>query len=364
MIEWRASAPGKLVVVGEYAVLEGHQALGLAINRRASARLSFDHQGPSLLKLDPISPEPIEWPVAGAFSNCPAELARALDLITSLWQLWAPGGFSDSFLLEINTRSLFNDQGSKDQGSKLGLGSSAAVAVLLSGLAQCLGRDQHFAQPDPSKLDLKAWHQRLWHSHQGGQGSGLDLATVLAGGLIAYSKPKSVDDCPSAKAQWSPLTWPKALYGRVVWTGESASTPGMLQGYRDWKARAPGQCADVMGTLGQCATDVIEALNRGDLDGFIEGFTDYGVRMGTMGGLIERPVVTEAHAAVAKLAAAHQVGYKPSGAGGGDIGLLLSQDPERLVHLLGGIEALGMTSIELVIDSNGWILETGEQTCE
>lgn len=365
MTEWRASAPGKLVVVGEYAVLEGHQALGLAINRRAHARLSFDHPAPSQLKLDPISDRPIDWPIdwlgdgpieGRALGGGSPELTQALDLISSVWAQWGPSGGSDSFLLEINTRSLFDDH-----GSKLGLGSSAAVAVLLSGLAQHIARD---LDPDQPELDLRAWHHRLWHLHQGGQGSGLDLASVLAGGLIAYTKPKSLEAGPSAQAQWSSIAWPQGLYGRVVWTGESASTPDMLEGYRAWKARSPEQFVDVMSELGRCAGQVIHALNRGDLDAFIEGFTDYGVRMGTMGGLIERPVVTEAHAALAQLADSHPVGYKPSGAGGGDIGLMLSQDPERLAHLAGEIEAMGMTSIDLVVDPNGWMLGEAEQTSD
>lgn len=360
MIEWRASAPGKLVVVGEYAVLEGHQALGLAINRRASARLKLDHQGPSQLRLNPISHQPIDWPLGGGVrSDLPAELGQALDLIESIWRQWGPSACSDSFLLEINTQALFDDH-----GNKLGLGSSAAVAVLLSGLAQQLVQDHSVSGQDQTNIDLRQWHHQLWRLHQGGQGSGLDLASVLAGGLIAYTKPNSAEADPSAQAQWSSLAWPPNLYGRVVCTGESASTPDMLKGYRGWKAGSPEQFFDVMRGLGQCAQTVIEALSRGDLDTFIEGFTDYGVRMGTIGGLIERPVVTPAHVALGKLADLNHVGYKACGAGGGDIGLMLGQDPERLAHLAGEVEALGMTSIELGVDPNGWALGIGEQTCD
>ena len=353
MIAWQASAPGKLVVVGEYAVLEGHRALGLAINRRAHARLTLDHNTASQLHLQPLSNQPIDWSDAlhhpSAFS---AEINEALEMIESIWRTWSQSPCPRSFFLEINTSELFDEL-----GSKLGMGSSAAVAVLLSGLAQQMGSSSQDSGDAQQPLDLRAWHHRLWRVHQRGQGSGLDLATILVGGLIAYTQPRSVDGAPDAMAEWSSLMWPKSLYGRIVWTGKSASTADMLVAYRAWKARAPDPFAAFMKALGQCADAVIDALTMGDMEAFLEGFTDYGARMGTMGGLIERSVVTPAHKALAQLATAERVGYKPSGAGGGDIGLMLSQDPDRLAHLAGEIEALGMMSIELKVDADGWRLE-------
>lgn len=353
MIEWRASAPGKLVVVGEYAVLEGHRALGMAISRRAHARLVMDHNQPCQLHLRPLSNRPIDWSDASAAPSAfSAEINEARKMVESIWRAWGPKTCPSAFLLEINTAALFDEL-----GSKLGLGSSAAVAVLLSGLAQQVGVSREEALEAQQSLDLRAWHHRLWRLHQGGRGSGLDLASVLAGGLIVYTQPRSVDGGPNAMANWSSLTWPKSLYGRIVWTGNSASTADMLEAYRAWRARAPKPFDAFMRELGQSAEMVIDALRRGDINAFLEGFTDYGARMGTMGGLIQRCVVTPAHEALAELAKAEQVGYKPSGAGGGDIGVMLSPDPDRLAHLADKIEAMGMTSIELEVDTNGWQLE-------
>lgn len=355
MIEHQASAPGKLVVVGEYAVLEGHPALGLAMNRRAFARLTLEHNEPSQLRLQPLSDCPIEWSTAiDPHAGLSAEINEARSMIESSWREWGSGTCPSAFLLEIDTRALLDDL-----GSKLGLGSSAAVAVLLSGLAQRVGSGSGFGGCEPSQrsMDLRAWHHRLWRLHQGGQGSGLDLATVLVGGLINYTQPRSADATSNAMAKWSSLDWPKQLHGRIVWTGSSASTGDMLVAYRAWKASAPDQFCAFISELGQCAESVIHALTIGDMEAFLEGFTDYGVRMGTMGGLIQRCVVTPAHEALSRLAQAEQVSYKPSGAGGGDVGLMLSTDPDRLMHLAEKIEALGMTSIELKVDTAGWRLE-------
>ena len=45
-----ATAPGKLVLLGEYAVLEGAPALVMAIDRRAEVRLETRTQAPCMLR--------------------------------------------------------------------------------------------------------------------------------------------------------------------------------------------------------------------------------------------------------------------------------------------------------------------------
>jgi phosphomevalonate kinase len=95
------SAPGKLMLLGEYAVLEGGLALAMAVNRRAVGRRASDGAAAGL---SPV--------VAAVF-----EAARR-------------AGFPPPLNIEIDT-SAFRD----DAGLKLGLGSSAAAAVIAASLA-------------------------------------------------------------------------------------------------------------------------------------------------------------------------------------------------------------------------------------
>ena len=60
-----------------------------------------------------------------------------------------------------------------------------------------------------------AAHRRL----QGGQGSGVDVAAAVHGGLIEYLR---------GNAQVRPLRWPEGLAYRVIWTGVPASTERQL----------------------------------------------------------------------------------------------------------------------------------------
>ncbi|MEL6186908.1 MAG: hypothetical protein AAFU79_19970, partial [Myxococcota bacterium] len=102
----RWSAPGKLVLLGDYAVLEGARALVAAVDRRAVGRV--DAEGPRT--------EVVE-----------AVLARAR----------AEGAGVDG--VRIDTAG-FLEPG----GQKLGIGSSAAVAVVTAALARGRGDELTF----------------------------------------------------------------------------------------------------------------------------------------------------------------------------------------------------------------------------
>ena len=90
-----ASAPGKLLIAGEYAVLEGAPALVAAINRRARAEMRASGEA----RTEPVSP--LHLAIGGTLGSDTSELER----------------------LHLDTRALFLGQ------RKLGLGSSAAACV-------------------------------------------------------------------------------------------------------------------------------------------------------------------------------------------------------------------------------------------
>ena len=133
------SAPGKLMLLGEYAVVDGGLAVVAAVNRRAV--------GVVLAEPDPA----------------PSAVVQAV-----LTQAQAEGAVVPPGV-RIDT-SAFHDA----HGAKLGLGSSAAVAVITAALATGRG--------DDDVLDLAV------HGHRaaaGGKGSGVDVAASFSGGVVA-----------------------------------------------------------------------------------------------------------------------------------------------------------------------------------
>ena len=182
----RASAPGKMVLLGEYAVLEGAPALVMAVNRRAVAEVSTDVVRSTI-------DAPDVWPQTVAFDldpggvpvwNHPSSGApAALSLVDHVLR-----GLAERSLLPKAPFSVRLDSAAFFQGrgvgrSKLGLGSSAAVTVALaSALAGAAGHAELTGDRARWLRELLSIHQRF----QGGRGSGVDLAAAIHGGVIGY----------------------------------------------------------------------------------------------------------------------------------------------------------------------------------
>lgn len=334
VIHLTASAPGKLVVVGEYVVLEGHQALGVAVDRRVNVDWVTKSAGPSSMRFVPLVNQSLSYPLGESGDSAIAP--ETVDWVESILQGWAAEALHDPFSLTIDSQSLYDQQ-----GHKLGLGSSAAVAVALAGIAMALA-----GQPID---DLPKIHHQLMALHQGAQGSGVDLAVALTGGAIRYQKALDTEQC----AHWEEIKWPKAMAGLIVFSGRSASTPSFIRAYQAWQYQQPDQWRQTVDAMAECAHETIAALNQGDWTAFEEGFTEYGVRMGTMGGLMGQHVVTAEHHTFQTLAQTMGVAYKPCGAGGGDVGLFLSHDPDRLSALHAALAGIQIDATELSVAEEG-----------
>lgn len=165
------SAPGKLFLSGEYAVLWGGVARILAVGPRVHAlvRPRQDRQVDIVLAdgrlSGPATPAGVNWgtKVPDAFKF----VATTIDLALRLLGTEGPG-FSVAF-----------ESSPSVNGLKLGLGSSARATVLAAEAAR-FGLESSF---DTLKLALLAHADA-----QGGKGSGGDVASSFAGGVVRYRK--------------------------------------------------------------------------------------------------------------------------------------------------------------------------------
>ena len=143
------SAPGKLFLLGEYAVLAGGWSLVCAMDRFVHIR---QHDG-----------QPPGYRVEGADFEASDTLPRAV-----LRHARADEGVLGSLLADVS--QLYH------RGEKLGLGSSAAsTAALLEAVAPQLSPMERFAT-------AFAAHREI----QNGRGSGGDIAAACFGGVLAY----------------------------------------------------------------------------------------------------------------------------------------------------------------------------------
>ena len=173
-----ASAPGKIVLCGEYAVLWDAPAVCMAVNRRAVATVAQSGDGDCHL----------ETP---GFDGM--EPYRILDALLH--------GERPARSFRLDTTAFV------ENGRKTGIGSSAALVVALAAA---------LADSTDVLAEALAAHSDL----QGGKGSGVDVATAVHGGLIEYER---------ENARVRALSWPAGLAYRVIWTGVPASTANKLE---------------------------------------------------------------------------------------------------------------------------------------
>jgi len=335
-MERALSAPGKLFLSGEYAVLWGGVARLTAVaprtaayvRRRADTRVHVCLEEGTLA--GSTTPLGVRWErdVPAGFSF----VARTLDEA-----LRAHGRASQGFDLAVAPSAV------GPNGQKLGMGGSACATVLAAEAARYVLEERF----DALKLALLA------HTlGQGGKGSGGDVATSFAGGALRYRRydvaplmeasnagrlRAALAESPSVDVWRLPAPQVSMAY---AFTGESASTR-LLIGQVEARLEAAGRQRFVerSDTLGHA---IEEGLSGGDFRAFSEAVKAQHSLLLEMG-----PLETEGMRRVLALAATYGAAGKLSGAGGGDGCILFASDAQVRAEMCKGLEARGFHTLLL-----------------
>jgi len=275
-----ASAPGKLFLSGEYAVLEGAPAVVTAVGRRALASIT-------------TTPPP-RSPVLDAVRVAVRRFLERRDLPAAE----LPHVRADSSAL-AHARH------------KLGLGSSAAVAAAACGtLFEWAGLriDEHREQV----LSIA----RSAHAEaQGGAGSGADVAASVLGGTLVYTMDGTPESIPLA-----------AVEPVFVWTGRSSSTTALLGAVRELDTADPVAYREPIDRLIDLARELAAAYRDGDAPAIVALTERYREALQLLGSAARVEIVNEDHRQIARLAGDCGGAAKPSGAGGGDVAVAVFAD--------------------------------------
>lgn len=346
------SAPGKLVLIGEYAVLFGGPAVVLAVDRQATVSVGPSSDGrwsvrsPGLI----AGTRQFELRPDGSqnWAECTDDDIRQLRLVTHVLDSMMRAGVLDPLetsaaALELDTRAFFEI--TNEGAFKLGLGSSAALtAALATALAHWTGKADVLT-------DRLAWLRTLTTIHrefQGGGGSGIDLAASLFGGALEYR----LDDTGRA-AVARPIRLPQDLELLYIWTGQSADTGQFLGRLTERSAADPGPIGRVIDDLSGFSRSGIDALRSGRTEALLEAVDSYCEGLEALGRAANMPIVSSEHQRLLALAHSSGVSYKPSGAGGGDLGLAFSNDPDAMARMAIAVHGAGFKTIDLSLDLRG-----------
>ena len=308
MDDWQieASAPGKVVLTGEYAVLAGAPALVAAVDRRVVCRLAVRRQGGWRFRSKGFAAEETltKAEVYDAPPNAVAGVARQV-----LPEAEAP----EHLELAIDSSACYR------RGQKLGVGSSAATVTALAAALRALRGET------PALSELIDIHAAF----QGG-GSGLDVAAAFAGGVIRYQNRNP-----------APAPLPEGLAKQAVFCGEGTSTAERVAAFDAW--RGDGTPPALLGLV-DAAETVFGCLD--EAVGFAKAYGDYADALARFDQTAKLGIFGPRHQRIRELAFRAGVSYKPCGAGGNDIGLAFSADAIAIADFKDRVLSIGVRAGE------------------
>jgi len=213
-----AFGAGKVILLGEHAVVYGAPALACALGRGVLATAT------------PAPKTVLEIPPA--LRGAPrARVKKAFEIAAS-----------QAFFPKVRVRL------SSDLPLAVGLGSSAALSVAVASvLAKSSGRA-------PSVESLARSMETVFHQTP----SGVDHSTSLLGGLIRFQKSSRG---PKIQRLQPPV--PLSLLVAVV--GPRGSTALTVQGLREKVTRWPRRCHRIFREMGALVDEAVAAVKKGDL---------------------------------------------------------------------------------------------------
>ncbi|MCL2779338.1 MAG: hypothetical protein FWD73_15190 [Polyangiaceae bacterium] len=290
----KAFAPGKLVLTGAYAVLEGAPAIVVATSRGVVADATCHAACPT--------PE-----VRAALGNTPAPL--------------------------VNASALF------DGDRKLGLGASAAILVAsLGAVAIRNGIRDLTSERFRSALFFRA--QKAHAEAQRG-GSGVDVAASVFGGVLCYT----MGALPVRVAL------PPGIELTTFACQNSARTTDLRARVDALRVSNRAMHVAHLGDLARIAEGAAAAISAGDRRAFIASVADAARSLGRLGAACGAPIVPPGLEGLSELAAREGGAFCVSGAGGGDVAFFVGARPPRAV--LERAAALGLTAMDMTFDEKG-----------
>lgn len=274
-----ATAPGKALLCGEYAVLESAPAVVAAVDRRVKA----------------------SW--IDAANTVPPEVDATLRLARERL-----GPLPLSMSLDVGELQA--------SGTKLGLGSSAAAAVAAGGAAF----DHHGHDLADDQVLEQIFDCALrGHASVAPQGSGVDVASATYGGFLRFTRNES-------GIHHERLRCPEGLLVRLVWTGQPARTSDLLERVHRLRDDDPTSYTTLMSELATIAERFAQAFEQGSAQKVVGEAADYARAMQALGDAARAPIVEERLQRIEDLAGRFSGSAKPCGAGGGDVAVAFFVD--------------------------------------
>ena len=316
--EIQVSIPGKIVISGEYAVLDGAPAIVSTLKQKVNITIQKSDKNHNIYTTSVLE---------GVFPFTMDDDANVL------WLEADPGVFGlllqyafkilkpklkEKLRIAVDSSEFFRTT-NDGVAIKLGIGSSAAVSV---GITQALSQYQDIrSSPENLLTQANSIHQGL----QGIQGSGIDVTCCFADqGVIECTKDSVKNHT------WSILNWPNGLHLKALTTSQYGSTNRLVANYQRASNLYPKEFRSALDQFLDITQSLSNAWKSEDVDLIIDLLRAYDVQIKKLDKIGSIGIYTQVHEDIQNIASRHNVFYKPSGAGGGDIGLAFGSSLDAL----------------------------------
>ena len=353
--------PGKLMIAGEYAVLEpGHKAVVIAVDRYITSEVR-----PALnnrLVLPQLGFNNITWEYSDEEIIFNIQDER-LSFIENA--LKVAGGY----LKDINKKllpfilSIKSDLNDTITGKKYGLGSSAAIVT--SVIAAVLYIHGEYKDQEDLKTIFRL--SAIAHLKTQGNGSGADIAAAVFGGWIQYSSYSATWLLNKFKEGLSikellHMSWPNLFIGRLTpptdlqlavgWTQESIGTAPMVNRIEDFQKKHEESYKHFLKKSYSSVTELIKAFEDGKAKDALEALHKNRKALLTLSEAAEVNIETKKIKTLCSIADTFGRG-KSSGAGGGDCGIAFLEDRSKIQELKNAWRAAGIEPLDLLVSTEG-----------
>lgn len=354
MIE--VSAPGKLYIAGEYAVVEpGNPAVIIAVDQFVTVTVEESQENGSIQ--------------SAQFGNYPVFFTRENDALVldkrdnpfhyilaaiDMVEQYAKEQHQDLKFFHLKVTSGLDN----GRGTKYGLGSSGAVTVATVE-ALC----QFYNLPYTPMILFKL--AALAHLSIQNNGSCGDVAASVYGGWIAFStfqqdwvaaQQKQLSLTQLLTIVWpglqiEALTPPCDLRLAIGWTGTPASTANLVD--RVQKSEAKKAYQKFVQESNACVSALINAFQTQDLTKLQEQLQVNRTLLQELSNLTNVVIETPALSRLINIATDFGGAAKSSGAGGGDCGIAIFSQQQDIQPVLTAWQEVGIHALPLSVYEKG-----------
>ena len=325
----KRTAPGKVFLSGEYLALEGGSAIILSTKQRSRVSIE-DHKKPYNLFYSSALDQYFEFSVNENYEvdwveNDPQSFGLFISLAICELKIKP-----SKALISIDTNEFYSS------GKKIGLGSSASIAAAIINVL-----DEYFNL----QLSESAKIQKAVNIHalsQDNFGSGLDVIASCADSGVVECNLKMANE-----HKWRSLKWPSDLYIKGVITSDQSSTKMMIEKYNHGKASNQIFFNKLYSETKHLLNQISTAWDTQNSAKIIELMQTYNTFINQLNEKFNLGIFTDEHRQLMEIAKRTDIFYKPSGAGGGDLGLVITNSEKKLTHFLSVLSDSNFPVIDL-----------------